>query len=458
MADVGKALVSDVVVDLYAGPGGWDVAARELGLHPIGYEVDDAACATRAAAGHLTIQQDVSTAWVPPHDGLIAAPPCQAFSMAGNRGGHEDLPRIYDWIAACWDGWVDDPTTGEWNDSRSKHIMQPLRWAWYGQPDWIACEQVAPCLPVWDAVLQVLGLWGYDGWCAVLNAADYGVPQTRKRAILVASRTGSPPHPEVTHVDPRKGRSLLHEPWVSMAEALGWGMDDRPGFTICGGNEGGPDLAGGSGARKALKAAMRRDSGPGAAREPRSMDQPSYTIRAAASGAAPGGVTWELDRRTNSKDGRGGMEPTAPVGVERPAPAVTGKAAGQWLLRNNTNENACESMDEPAGTIFTGHRSNGIHWVRERPATSVCGDRRISPPGYRGAPDDYAGDGTYIGDRSMDEAIKVELWELAVLQSFPADYPFQGTKTKQAEQIGNAVPPGLARAVLTTVTPGGNLT
>lgn len=30
-------------VDLFAGPGGWDVGARELGLDPLGIELDDAA-------------------------------------------------------------------------------------------------------------------------------------------------------------------------------------------------------------------------------------------------------------------------------------------------------------------------------------------------------------------------------------------------------------------------------
>ena len=38
----------------------------------------------------------------------------------------------------------------------------------------------------------------------VLNAADYGVPQTRKRAIVIGSLLGAPPWPERTHFPPEK--------------------------------------------------------------------------------------------------------------------------------------------------------------------------------------------------------------------------------------------------------------
>lgn len=38
-----------------------------------------------------------------------------------------------------------------------------------------------------------------------------------------------------------------------------------------------------------------------------------------------------------------------------------------------------------------------------------------------------------------------------IAAGFPADYGWQGTRTRQFEQVGNAVPPPLAAAVLQAV-------
>lgn len=194
--------VAYAAVDLCAGPGGWDLAARDLGIDTIGIENDPAACATRRAAGLPTIQADVRTL-DPLHpdlatDGLIASPPCQTFSMAGNGAGRADIDRI---IAAI--RRLDH--AAEFSDPRTGLILEALRWILTrhraGRPyAWVALEQVATVAPIWDAYADVLRELGYGVTTAVLSTECYGVPQQRHRAILIA-RHGQPVSmPAPTHV------------------------------------------------------------------------------------------------------------------------------------------------------------------------------------------------------------------------------------------------------------------
>lgn len=62
-----------LAVDLFGGPGGWDLGARTFGIDPVGAERDRWAYATRAAVGLCTIRCGRV-------DGLIGSPPCPAFS------------------------------------------------------------------------------------------------------------------------------------------------------------------------------------------------------------------------------------------------------------------------------------------------------------------------------------------------------------------------------------------
>lgn len=140
---------------------------------------------------------------------------------------------------------------------------------------------------------------------------------------------------------------------------------------------------------------------------------------------------------------RHGERPDTPE--TEPAPTITSKARTArwdvWRYRNGNQENAAErEPDQPAPTVHFGHALNEVKWVRKRPATTLAGDPRLGSPGHR----DREG-----GERQFQpDAVRVTLAEAAILQGFPPDYPFAGSRTKQFEQVGNAVPPPLARAVI----------
>lgn len=378
-----------MILDLFAGPGGWSHALAVLGADDVGLEWDEWACKTRAAAGHTTIRTDVAQYPTWPFTGkttgLIASPPCQAWSMAGKRLGLIDQPLVHQAVADLANGL---DTRGKLlaacRDERSLLAAEPMRYLHtlhsVGQPEWVAMEEVPDVLSLWRQYAQILRTWGFSVWTGIVNAADYGVPQTRRRAILLASRTREAAPPEPTHAQVATQDTFFgpgRARWVSMAEALGWGATDRPVPTVCagGGNGGGAEPFP-SGSRKAL--ATSRDRG-----------------------------TWQPHHTSST--------------------VQAGHGRSSWMLRSNSQANATvRRADEPAGTLFFGHRVNECVWVPD-PCTPPDPD-----PGGEQKPD----------------AIRITATEAGILQSFPATYPWQGTKSRQFEQIGNAVPPLLAAQLL----------
>ncbi|MGA5315072.1 DNA cytosine methyltransferase [Streptomyces pseudogriseolus] len=337
------------VLDLFAGPGGWSEGLRALGLTDIGIEIDPAVCTTRAAAGHTTIRADVAAYPTAPLrgkvTGLIGSPPCQTFSAAGLRAGNTDLPLCHQ----C----LDDLARGRDTravlrtacvDPRSLLVVEPLRYALDLRPDWITLEEVPAVLPLFEHTARLLAEVGYSTWTGVLNAADFGLAQTRRRAFLIASRTRPATPPEPTHADGGTPADLFGDglpTWRTMLDVLGC----PPALVVTRGNH------------------------------------------------TTGGSTF----------------PTT-----GPSWAVTGRARS-WLLKVGSRPTATRRrLDQPASTLLFGKAMNHVAW--------------IDP------------DGTPIRRLALEEA--------AVLQGFPASYPWAGSRTKQFEQIGNAVPPPLATAVV----------
>lgn len=457
---VGIERADVTVLDLFAGPGGWDCAAVELGVETIGVEHDASACATRRAAGHLTVRADVAAfplGHLPRVTGLIASPPCQTFSAAGNRSGIGDLGRIITHVRSCITGWHPAP---DFDDPRTGLVLEPLRYACELVPDWIALEQVPDVVPVWEAYRFTLQALGWSVWCGILNAADYGVPQTRRRAILMAHRRHEVSPPEPTHC--KGGAStLLGEllPWVSMAEALGWcdgmelrqqrgeGMIERhgerpsrgaaePAFTI------------GAGVQRQKLVVRGNNTIAGGPLAERGIDEPAMTVGSRADlWTVRTGANSMVTGREGSKAGDGDVRPYE-RSMNRPAPTVDGKAGSAWILdRRQTGAPTLDTSAVPAPTLTAAAIGKGV-WTLTRPATTVQGDPRLAPPGHR----DREGGEPQFGTDALDLTITDALR----LQSFPADYPVQGNKGKKFEQIGNAIPPRLARAVLASLVAYGD--
>lgn len=105
--------------------------------------------------------------------------------------------------------------------------------------------------------------------------------------------------------------------------------------------------------------------------------------------------------------------------------------------------------DERGPQTEDGYRARDLRPVT-RPASSVT-EKARSWTLRRPAPTVGTTRGGVAG-RQAQGHINLTISEAAILQTFPADHPFHGNRTKVFEQVGNAVPVKMARRILETVT------
>ncbi|GAA4823902.1 DNA cytosine methyltransferase [Streptomyces ziwulingensis] len=290
-----------MIVDLFSGPRGWSEGLRMLDLADVGLELDTSACRTAQAAGHATVQCDVTQYPTAPFKGRItgkiSSPVCTPFSTAGKQDGLTDLPLVHQAVHDLAHGRdTREVIKAACRDGKSVLAAEPMRWLYDLRPEWVCMEQVPGVLPLWQQYAGVLRGWGYSVWTGVLNAADYGLPQTRRRAILIASRTRRVAAPDPTHGENTEmdlfGVAKL--PWQTMAEALGL----EPGLEV---NTRG----------------ARRTSGGNHF----PCDKPSWTL--------------------------------------------TEKARSWWVLRQGKRANATvRRLDQPAATLVAGHARHDYQWIK----------------------------------------------------------------------------------------------
>lgn len=134
-------------------------------------------------------------------DVVCGGPPCQGFSLAGAR-------------------LADDP--------RNQLFLEFARVLCAVQPRFFIFENVAGLISmqggaVLTAILSTFRELGYSCSWKLVNAADYGVPQSRPRVIIMGHRgEGAPTFPPATHGPSSQQSSFFNQtqPYVTAWEAL----------------------------------------------------------------------------------------------------------------------------------------------------------------------------------------------------------------------------------------------
>lgn len=228
------------VVSLFSGALGLD-----LGLETSGFSIRVAVECNRFAAATIKRNrpdlpliekriEDVPTAEILKRAGLSVGditvvsggPSCQSFSTAGQRASLADprgvmfreFVRVIDEARPRF--FLMENVRGMLS-AAIRH--RPLDKRGPGHPRLKADEVLGSAFGL---ILQELKHLGYFITFDVVNAADYGAPQTRERILLIGSRDGQ----AITLPRPSHARiaSRNTEAWVTLREALNGLVDDAP--------------------------------------------------------------------------------------------------------------------------------------------------------------------------------------------------------------------------------------
>lgn len=193
-------------IDLFAGAGGFSTGASQAGVRVVWAANHWPAAVQVHANNHAdTVHacQDLHQAnWshVPAHDLLMASPACQGHSRArGKERPHHDAQRSTAWAVV---------SAAEYHRPACvlvENVPEFARWALY---------------PAWCSAMHALG---YALAPMILDAADHGVAQHRRRLFIVGTRSK---HPVVLDL-PR--RDHVGSGQIIDFAAGNWAMIGRPG-------------------------------------------------------------------------------------------------------------------------------------------------------------------------------------------------------------------------------------
>jgi len=442
---------------LFSGGGGADIGldAADFDVH-WGLELDDDIAQVARDNGLDIHTADVTEMNAPSEvDVLHASPPCPNFSVAKTGGEETD----------------EDVSLAR---ATVKYIQQT-------DPTLFTLENVWGYRKSrsWKLIREHLQRSGYDWNAWKLNAANYGVPQTRKRMIVAAQKGGPrPKKPPATHAEtPSSGRLFGDElnEWIGWYEAVEDLIPDLPETKLADWQkERLPDDL----TETALVSANSESQGTAQTRNPK---EAAGSVVSTQARAMPRAVL--VDQQNARKDGstttRDDTEPTLTVasslGVkhpppravlvsnaydtpqdgddrkpqtyddEDPSPPTTVQHDGRlravlvdcWNGSENFGPDPLEEGD-PASTISTdGRESHRPHAVLVNESSTLEARQQQQPAASQVATQRNNRQRAVMGRRVVQMTPRC----LARFQTFPDWYDLPDSKSLACRIIGNAVPP-----------------
>jgi len=160
------------IISLFSGAGGLDLGFEKVGFDVVwANEYDNTIWETYEANHKAPLDKrdirQIDSSDIPDCDGIIGGPPCQSWSEAGALRGIDD--------------------------ARGKLFFEFIRILRDKNPRFFLAENVSGMLANRhnEAVQNIVKMFkeaGYTVYIELLNAADYGVPQDRKRVFYVGIR------------------------------------------------------------------------------------------------------------------------------------------------------------------------------------------------------------------------------------------------------------------------------
>ncbi|MCA1832553.1 MAG: DNA cytosine methyltransferase [Actinomycetota bacterium] len=186
------------LIDLFAGCGGMTLGFELSGDFESRFAVEwdhDAAETFRRNFGDHVFEGPIErVATFPSADVVVGGPPCQGFSPLNMAG--VGLER-----RSLWRQYLRALVEAEPQAFVMENVPELLR-----SDEYVVFREAAEAL-------------GFEVEGRVLNAVDYGVPQRRRRAIVVGTRRGGFTWPEPTHFPP-DAIPLTGQPWRTFRDAV----------------------------------------------------------------------------------------------------------------------------------------------------------------------------------------------------------------------------------------------